>query len=327
MSETLTEPRTTEPSTTEPPEPAETTAPPRGTGPLARLPSPRRTPSPPAWWPLALGVLLGLVGAVAYCLLATPRYTATSYVVVVPGPGADSAAALGFAQAYGRVATDSAVLADARAAARMPVEELRDAVRSATSPDAPMVEITGTASSPGRAAATSNAVANALTRTGNQATGSTGVRLSLFAPALDPTEPASPSAALAVAVGICAGGLVGGLALLAAPRGRRSPAPAGAADRSARAERPAPCADEPCPPEPSAPEPSAPEPSATSPASPTPPAQAGPAADSGVPAPAVKAAAKAAAAAAASVSASSGREAAGEGAPEERRKLGRRSAR
>ncbi|MGY1454642.1 hypothetical protein [Streptomyces sp. SS8] len=320
MSETLTEPRTPEPP--EPPEPA---APPRGTGPFARLSSPGRTPSPPAWWPLALGVLLGLVGAVAYGLLATPRYTATSYVVVVPGPGADSATALGFAQAYGRVATDSAVLADARAAARMPVEELRDAVRSATSPDAPMVEITGTASSPGRAAAASNAVANALTRTGNHATGSTGVRLSLFAPALDPTEPASPSAALAVAVGICAGGLVGGLAMLAAPRGRRTPvsagvpAPAGTADRRARAERPAPAADAPRPPKPSAPESPA--------AAPAPPAQAAPAADSGVPAPAVKAAAKAAAAAAASVSAPSAKAAAGEGAPEERRKLSRRSAR
>ncbi|MCG3041811.1 hypothetical protein L7D48_14790 [Streptomyces sp. S1A] len=320
MSETLTEPRTTEP-----PEPAETTAPPRGTGPLARLSQPRRMPSPPTWWPLALGVLLGLVGAVAYGLLATPRYTATSYVVVVPGPGADSATALGFAQAYGRVATDSAVLADARAAARMPVEELRDAVRSATSPDAPMVEITGTASSPGRAAAASNAVANALTRTGNHAAGSTGVRLSLFAPALDPTEPASPSAALAVAVGVCAGGLVGGLVILAAPRGRRAPvpagvpAPAGAADRSARTERPAPAAEATRPPKPSAPEPSA--------AAPAPPAQTAPAADSGVPAPAVKAAAKAAAAAAASVSAPPGKETAGEGAPEERRKLSRRSAR
>ncbi|MFP8883964.1 YveK family protein [Streptomyces mangrovi] len=309
----------TEPRTTEPPEPP---APPRRTGPLARLSPPWRPSSLPAWWPLALGILLGLVGAAAYGLLATPRYTATSYVVVVPGPGADSATALGFAQAYGRVATDSAVLTEARAAARMPVEELRDAVRAATSPDAPMVEITGTASSPGPAAAASNAVANALTRTGNQATSSTGVRLSLFAPAFDPTEPTSPSVPLAVAVGGCAGGLVGGLALLAAPRGRRAPvpvgvpAPAGAANRSARAERPAPAADAPSPSKPSPSNPSA-----------APPAQAAPAADSGVPAPAVKAAAKAAAAAAASVSAPLGKDAAGDGTPEERRKLGRRSAR
>ncbi|MFH0241517.1 hypothetical protein ACGRHY_03565 [Streptomyces sp. HK10] len=304
----------TEPRTTAPP------APPRRTRPLTRLSPPWRTSALPAWWPLALGVLLGLVGGAAYGLLATPRYTATSYVVVVPGPGADSATALGFAQAYGRVATDSAVLAEARTAARMPVEELRDTVRSATSPDAPMVEITGTASSPGLAATASNAVANALTRTGNQATNSTGVRLSLFAPAFDPTEPASPSVPLAVAVGVCAGGLVGGLVLLAAPRGRRAPAlagvpaPAGAADRSTRAERPAPAADAPAPAKPSA-------------AAPAPPAQAAPAAGSGVPAPAVKAAAKAAAAAVASVSAPSGKDAAGDGTPEDRRKPGRRSAR
>ncbi|WP_410535574.1 hypothetical protein [Streptomyces sp. KL2] len=309
----------TEPRTTEPP------APPRRTGPLVRFPPPWRTSDLPAWWPLALGVLLGLVGGAAYGLLATPRYTATSYVVVVPGAGADSATALGFAQAYGRVATDSAVLAEARTAARMPVDELRTAVRSATSPDAPMVEITGTASSPGRAAAVSNAVANALTRTGNQAVNSTGVQLSLFAPAFDPTEPASPSVPLSVAVGVCAGGLVGGLVLLAAPRGRRGPARAGvpaaaeAVDRSARAELPAPGAGAPSTAKPSA--------SASSTAQPAPPAQAAPAADSGVPAPAVKAAAKAAAAAVASVSAAPGRDTAGDRTPEERRRLGRRSAR
>ncbi|SEP81270.1 hypothetical protein [Streptomyces radiopugnans] len=324
----------TEPRTTEPP------APPRRTGPLARLSPPWRTSDLPAWWPLALGVLLGLVGGAAYGLLATPRYTATSYVVVVPGAGADSATALGFAQAYGRVATDSAVLAEARTAARMPVDELRTAVRSATSPDAPMVEITGTASSPGRAAAVSNAVANALTRTGNQAANSTGVQLSLFAPAFDPTEPASPSLPLSVAVGVCAGGLVGGLALLAAPRGRRGPARAGvpaaaeAVDRSARAGLPAPAAGAPSTAKPSAVRPSPAKPSASassasasSTAEPAPPAQAAPAADSGVPAPAVKAAAKAAAAAVASVSAAPGKDTAGDRAPEERRRLGRRSAR
>ncbi|CAL9566566.1 hypothetical protein SUDANB106_04762 [Streptomyces sp. enrichment culture] len=319
----------TEPRTTEPP------APPRRTGPLARLSPPWRTSDLPAWWPLALGVLLGLVGGAAYGLLATPRYTATSYVVVVPGAGADSATALGFAQAYGRVATDSAVLAEARTAARMPVDELRTAVRSATSPDAPMVEITGTASSPGRAAAVSNAVANALTRTGNQAANSTGVQLSLFAPAFDPTEPASPSLPLSVAVGVCAGGLVGGLALLAAPRGRRGPARAGvpaaaeSAARSARAELPAPAAGAPSTAKPSAarPSPAKASASASSTAEPAPPAQAAPAADSGVPAPAVKAAAKAAAAAVASVSAAPGKDTAGDRTTEERRRLGRRSAR
>ncbi|WP_344320134.1 lipopolysaccharide biosynthesis protein [Streptomyces macrosporus] len=202
-----------------------TTAPSGRPGPLDRLRSwrPWRGSALPAWGPPALGALLGLTGGAAYGLFATPEYTATSYVVVVPGAGSDSATALGFAQAYGRVATDSAVLTEARAAAGMSVDELRASVRSATSPDAPMVEITGIASRPDRAAAVSNAVANALARSGNLATGSTGVQLSLFAPAFDPTEPTSPSVPLSAAVGLCAGGLVGSLVRLAAPRGRREP--------------------------------------------------------------------------------------------------------
>ncbi|WP_202917915.1 lipopolysaccharide biosynthesis protein [Streptomyces taklimakanensis] len=201
----------------------------------------RRRPVPlPSWWPPALGVLLGLTGGAAYGLLATPQYTATSYVAVVPGAATDSATALGFAQAYGRVAGGGAVLAEAGSEAGTTVERLRDTVRAATSPDAPMVEITGSAPSPERAADVSNAVADALTRAGNRATTSTGVRLTLFSPAVAPTEPTSPSLPLAAAVGACAGGLTGGLVLLAAPRGRREepafpgvPAPAGSAEDTA----------------------------------------------------------------------------------------------
>ncbi|MDG9704671.1 hypothetical protein [Streptomyces sp. DH37] len=301
----------------------EPSAPPSRPGPPIR-PLPWRVPALsalsalPAWWPLALGLLLGLVGGTAYGLLATPRYTATSYVVAVPGAGVDAATALGFAQAYGRVATDRAVLTEARATAGMPVDELRAAVRSATSPDAPMVEITGTASSPDRAAAVSNAVANALTRTGNQAASSTGVQLSLFAPAFDPTEPTSPSLPLSVAVGVCAGGLVGGLALLAAPRGRRDPAfpgvpaPAAPSDPGDRGGSGGDRAEQ------SVPGPAAPA---------TAPAATAPATAPAATAPAVTAAAKAAAAAAASVSAATGGGAAADKAPEERRRLGRRSAR
>ncbi|WP_211257207.1 YveK family protein [Streptomyces megasporus] len=222
-----------------------TTTPSGRPGRLDRLRSwrPWRGSTLPAWAPPALGALLGVTGGAAYGLLATPEYTATSYVVVVPGAGSDSATALGFAQAYGRVATDSAVLSGARAAAGMSVDALRDSVRSVTSPDAPMVEITGTASSPDRAAAVSNAVADALTKSGNLATGNTGVQLSLFSPAFEPTEPTSPSAPLSAAVGLCAGGLVGSLVRLAAPRGRREPeipqspgvpAPANGDDRDAK---------------------------------------------------------------------------------------------
>ncbi|WP_199185592.1 YveK family protein [Streptomyces carminius] len=200
--------------TAQPTEPAD-----RPTEP-ARYAGPSRLPRP-AWWPLALGALLGLLGGAAYGTLATPRYTATSYVVVVPGERSDATAALGFAQAYGRVATEGTVLAAAGEKAGTPPHELRSAVRAVTSPDAPMVEITGTASHPDRAAAVANAVADALTRTGNRAADGTGVRLSSFSSAFAPDEPTSPSPSLAAAVGGCAGGLVGALALLAAPRPRR----------------------------------------------------------------------------------------------------------
>lgn len=209
---------------------------------LARLRSLGRLPrwaSPlPSWGPPALGVLLGLAGGAAYGLFAAPQYTATGYVAVVPGAGTDSATALGFAQAYGRIATDTAVLVEARGATGATVDDLRDDVRAATSPDAPMVEVTGTASSPGKAADVANAVADALVRVGNRTVTSTGVQLSLFSPALAPTEPTSPSLPLAAAVGACAGGLTGGLVLLASPRGRREdpafpgvvPAPAGSTE-------------------------------------------------------------------------------------------------
>jgi hypothetical protein len=96
-------------------------------------------------------------------------------------------------------------------------------VASQTSPDAPMISVTGTASSGAAAARYANAVARSLAATGNRDASSTGVTLLLFAPASAPAEPSSPSAALSAAVGGCAGGLLGALALLVRPAGRRSP--------------------------------------------------------------------------------------------------------
>ena len=179
----------------------------------------------PRGWPLALGVALGAACGAGYGLVATPEYSATGYVVAVPGEGGDPATALGFAQAYGRVATSPAVLADAQRTSGVPLATLRDTVRSATSPDAPMIEITGTASHPQRAAAHANAVAAALTDSSKDAAKNTGVELTVLATAHAPSAPSSPSTPLATAVGVCTGGLVGGLALLVRP-GRRSERPA-----------------------------------------------------------------------------------------------------
>ncbi|WP_431781346.1 hypothetical protein [Streptomyces chumphonensis] len=189
--------------------------------PLRRLA--RRLPRPPRWWPLPACVLLGLLAGGGWGALSTPQYTATGYVVVVPGEKSDPTSALGFAQAYGRLATSGAVLAAAQRAADVPAGTLRESVRSATSPDAPMIEVTGTATGPGTAAERANAVAEALAANGNTSAKRTGVELVLFARALPPPAPSSPSAPLAAAVGAAAGGLLGGLTLLARPRAAARP--------------------------------------------------------------------------------------------------------
>ncbi|MEU3981363.1 lipopolysaccharide biosynthesis protein [Streptomyces sp. NPDC026672] len=172
----------------------------------------------PAWSLLAAGVLTGGLLGGAYGTSKTPTYTATSYVVAVPTDGADPAAALGFAQAYGRIATQLAVLGDAQEWAGVPVRTLQSSVRTATSPDAPMVAVSASSARPGVAADMANAVARSLTRHADATRSSTHVGLLQFSRAVRPTAPASASAAVTGLVGASAGGLLGGLALLVRPR-------------------------------------------------------------------------------------------------------------
>ncbi len=195
-----------------------------------RLPSLDRVKQLPAWSALVAGTFLGGLFGGAYGLLTPPSYTATSYVVAVPAKGATPDAARGFAQAYGRVATQLAVLGDAQVWAGVPVGTLRDSVRTATSPDAPMVSVTATSTRPEEAVDMANAVSRALTRHAEDTQGSTQVRLVQFSRAVKPGGPATTSTALTTLVGASAGGLLGGLALLARPgRGGRGDDPAPAA--------------------------------------------------------------------------------------------------
>ncbi|MCL7429305.1 lipopolysaccharide biosynthesis protein [Streptomyces sp. YS415] len=191
----------------------------------------------PPWSLVVAGALAGGLLGGTYGLVRTPTYTATSYVVAVPGEKSDPVSALGFAQAYGRVATQVAVLGDAQVWAGVPVSTLQESVRTATSPDAPMVAVTATSSRADLAADMANAVSRALTRHANHVEKSTHVELQQFARATEPTEPSSASSGVTGLVGASAGGLLGGLALLVRPRraaadqGRRAvPGPASAAD-------------------------------------------------------------------------------------------------
>ncbi|SMF05330.1 lipopolysaccharide biosynthesis protein [Streptomyces sp. Amel2xC10] len=193
----------------------------------------------PPWSLLAAGAVTGGVLGGAYGALQPPVYTATAYVVAVPTERSDPASALGFAQAYGRVATQLAVLGDAQDAAGVPARTLQRSVRTSTSPDAPMVAVTATSERAGLAADMANAVSAALTRHAAASEKSTNVELQEFAPAVRPTDPSSASPLVTALVGTSAGGLLGGLALLVRPRREREaqgrpaagvPGPALAAD-------------------------------------------------------------------------------------------------
>ncbi|MFC9065224.1 YveK family protein [Streptomyces harbinensis] len=192
----------------------------------------------PVWWPLLLCALAGTLGGAGYGLVADREYAASGYVVVRQAEGSDPAGAVGNAQAFGRIATGDAVLTTAQADAGVTLAELRDGVRAATSPDAPMIEITGTATSGARAAEMANAVARALIAYGNDAAESTGARLTVFADAQPSAAPVSSTPLVRLAVGLVAGLVVGLLVLLVRTEGR-DPAPAATAvpDQTARTDR------------------------------------------------------------------------------------------
>ncbi|MFI1000624.1 lipopolysaccharide biosynthesis protein [Streptomyces galbus] len=193
----------------------------------------------PPWSLLAAGVVTGGLLGAAYGALEPPVYTATAYVVAVPTEKSDPASALGFAQAYGRVATQLAVLGDAQVWAGVPAATLQRDVQTATSPDAPMVAVTAHSDRADVAADMANAVSRALTQYAAHTQSATNVRLQQFARAVEPSGPSSASPAVTGLVGASAGGLLGGLVLLVRPRRAREeesgrpaavPGPALAAD-------------------------------------------------------------------------------------------------
>ncbi|MFP3989202.1 lipopolysaccharide biosynthesis protein [Streptomyces sp. E11-3] len=190
----------------------------------------------PRWWPLPACALLGALTGGLYSVASTPEYTATSYVIAVPTEKSDPSAALGFAQAYGRVATQLAVLGDAQVSAGVPVRTLRSSVRAETSPDAPMVAVSASADEPGKAVRIANAVSQALIVNAGQTKKDTHVQLQRLSRAVKPSAPSSASATVTTLVGASAGGLLGGLVLLVRPRRAPEeatatvPAPAAAAE-------------------------------------------------------------------------------------------------
>ncbi len=84
------------------------------------------------------------------------------------------------------------------------MRELRSHVRSETSPDSPMIAVTGTSEDRHRAADIANAVIEAVVVSSGHVSKDTGVKLIAFTHAMTPDEPVSPSVPLGTAVGAAA---------------------------------------------------------------------------------------------------------------------------
>ncbi|MFJ6054858.1 YveK family protein [Streptomyces sp. NPDC092307] len=188
----------------------------------ADRPRPPRRHTLPTWWPILVCAVLGLAAGGVYGALKIPIYAATGYIIANPDQDTAPATALGFAQAYGRIATSDSTLALAQPSTGVSLTRLRAQIRTETSPESPMISVTGTSKRPAEAADIANAVADALIVTGNQSGNRTGVQLQLFSKATAPTAPESTDPRVDAAVGLCAGALLGGLVLLARP-GRPTP--------------------------------------------------------------------------------------------------------
>lgn len=164
-----------------------------------------------------VGLLLLLTGIGAgagagYGEMKTPTYVARAYVVVTGEPG-EAMVAVNFAQAYGRIATEGTVIA--QASVTLGTSRGLSRVTASTSPDAPVIEIVATGPRAGHTAAVANAVAQALVDFGTGRKEQTRVGLAVLAQAAVPRRPTSPRPPLELAVGGAAGLLIGGLAVLA----------------------------------------------------------------------------------------------------------------
>ncbi|MBE1531766.1 Wzz/FepE/Etk N-terminal domain-containing protein [Actinomadura algeriensis] len=161
--------------------------------------------------PIVFG-LVGLIGGGAYALFAPPSYTATAFVLVVDDKQRDGSDAVGYAQAYGRLAPLPETLAwSRRPLPDAPPGELREYVQASTSPDTPLIKLTGRAPTARDAAAFANAAADALVRYGGSHSRDTGVRVALMGVAQPPDVPTSPNPPLNLAVGTASGMLLAGL--------------------------------------------------------------------------------------------------------------------
>ena len=173
-------------------------------------------------WLIGALVVLGGAAGYAYGTLTPASYTANAYLVVVP-LAADTANgttpdAQGFATAFTRIAGQPQIQAAAAADAGVPLATMVKGTTAATSPDAPVISISGVSTNPVTAAAEANGLAKAIEQAASDQTANTSVTVTVLSSAVPPTSPSSASASLDAAVGVAAGILLGSLAGLSGVR-------------------------------------------------------------------------------------------------------------
>ncbi|MGI5171307.1 hypothetical protein ACQEU3_43850 [Spirillospora sp. CA-253888] len=171
-------------------------------------------------------IAAGLLSGLGYGLLKPPSYSATAHVIVVAQDTDAGPAATSLAQAYGRLVPLPGTLA--WASPTLPESVVNDArphIQASTSPETPLIRITGKARSAAKAAKYANAAAGAMVSYGKVHERDTGVRVAAMSPATEPVSPSSPNLPLSVLVGTATGVLLAVLAMVSglrtAPIGRR----------------------------------------------------------------------------------------------------------
>ncbi|MFI6515347.1 hypothetical protein ACIBF1_07275 [Spirillospora sp. NPDC050679] len=176
-------------------------------------------------------IAAGLLSGLGYGLLKPPSYSASAHVIVVAQSAGAGPAATSLAQAYGRLVPLPGTLA--WASPTLPASVVNDArphIQASTSPETPLIRITGKARTAAKAAKYANAAAGALVSYGKVHEQDTRVKVAAMSPAAEPVSPSSPNLLLSVLVGTATGVLLAVLAMVsglrAAPIGRRRrPAP------------------------------------------------------------------------------------------------------
>jgi hypothetical protein len=171
-------------------------------------------------WRLGAGLLAGLLLSTVVLLLTDTRFTATSYLVVVPvGQGAASDAA-NFGKVFARVASDLAVVEKAphlESIGMTPLEARRASTVTA-SPDAPVLEVRAQGPTAFRSAEIANFVGQGIVIYADERAQDTGYLLRQFVRATPPPEPSAPRPLLLLAVGAALGVAVGVVAALSSRR-------------------------------------------------------------------------------------------------------------